>query len=100
MLKEASTITNPNIDYKRLEEAKKAYTGVGVPKDYDKAYSLFFPLAKAGNAEAARFIGLMKLMGKGTKKDINEARQWLSVAAQKGDSLATELLEKYKSLFR
>ena len=100
VLNEASSITNATIDYKRLEEAKKAYTGVGAKKDYNKAYSLFFPLAKAGNAEAARYIGLMKFMGKGTNKDINEARQWLSVAAQKGDIPATELLEKYKSLFR
>ena len=98
--KELETSLNTTSDNERIEDAKKAYTGVGTVKNYEKAFSLFLPLAKSGNAEAARFVGLMKLTGKGTNKDINEARQWLSVAAQKGDKIATELLEKYKSLFR
>ena len=87
-------------DEDRLEEAKKSYTGVGLKKDYSRAFSLFLPMAKGGNAEAARFVGLMKFSGKGTSKNIKEARQWLSVAAQKGDSTAIELLEKYKTLFQ
>ncbi len=87
-------------DQERLENAKKAYTGVGSSKDYDKAFALFYPLAKSGNAEAARFVGLMKFSGKGTIKNIREARQWLSVASQKGDKPAKQLLEKYQSLFQ
>ena len=87
-------------DQERLENAKKAYTGVGSSKNYDKAFALFYPLAKSGNAEAARFVGLMKFSGKGTNKNIKEARQWLSVASQKGDMSAKQLLEKYKSLFQ
>ena len=43
-------------DSERLEFAKKAYTGVGARKDYDKAFALFYALAKSGNAEAARFV--------------------------------------------
>jgi TPR repeat protein len=96
----SSPISSTANDRQRLEEAKKAYTGVGVSKDYDKAFAMFYPLAKSGNAEAARFIGLMKFSGKGTNKNIKEARQWLSVASQKGDKPAKELLEKYQSLFR
>ena len=42
----------------------------------------------------------MKFTGKGTEKNIKEAKQWLSVAAQKGDETASEMLEKYKFLFR
>ena len=57
------------------------------------------PLAEGGNAEAARYVGMMKFSGKGTSKDLNAARQWLSVAAQKGDSVAESILEKYRSLF-
>ena len=87
-------------DQERLENAKKAYTGVGSSKNYDKAFALFYPLAKSGNAEAARFVGLMKFSGKGTNKNMKEARQWLSVASQKGDMSAKQLLEKYKSLFQ
>lgn len=92
--------SNSENDEDRLEEAKKSYTGVGLKKDYSKAFALFYPMAKGGNAEAARFVGLMKFSGKGTSKNMKEARQWLSVAAQKGDSTAIELLAKYKTLFQ
>ena len=72
---------------------------MGKTKDYDTAYGLFLPLAQGGNAEAARFVGLMKLTGKGTARDTTSARQWLSIAAQKGDRVAIRLLEEYKALF-
>ena len=75
------------------------YTGVGFPQDYGRAYELFLPLAKGGNPVAARFVGLMALTGKGTKRDPAVAKQWLSVSAQKGDKTAKRLLDSYKSLF-
>lgn len=96
----AKGIRTSSNDKDQLEKAKKSYTGVGLKKDYFKAFELFLPLARGGNAEAARFVGLMKFSGKGTTKDVSEARQWLSVAAQKGDPIATELLVKYKALFK
>ena len=66
-----------------LDEARGYYTGVGFPQDYGRAYELFLPLAKGGNPVAARFVGLMALTGKGTKRDPAVAKQWLSVSAQK-----------------
>ena len=86
-------------DLERMDQARKYYTGVGVTRNYDKAYKLFFPLAQGGNAEAARFIGLMKLGGKGTEKNLKLAKEWLSVASQKGDKISQKLLSSYKSLF-
>jgi TPR repeat protein len=86
-------------DKDRMDKARRLYTGVGVEQNYDKAFELFIPLAQGGNAEAARFVGLMKLSGKGTKKDLNLAKEWLSVASQKGDKTARRLLDSYKSLF-
>ena len=86
-------------DKDRLEKARRFYTGVGEMRDYRKAYELFFPLAQGGNAEAAYFIGLMKLSGKGTEKDLNLAKEWLSVASQKGYEKAQRILDSYKSLF-
>jgi TPR repeat protein len=86
-------------DKNRLNHARKFYTGVGTKQNYQKAYELFFPLAQSGNAEAARFVGLMNLSGKGTEKDLNLAKQWLSVASQKGDKIARRLLDSYQSLF-
>ena len=41
----------------------------------------------------------MKLSGKGTAKNPKEAKQWLSVAAQKGDVSAQKMLKQYSSLF-
>ncbi|MDA9120088.1 SEL1-like repeat protein [Opitutales bacterium] len=86
-------------DEKILHEARKYYTGIGRPKNYEKAYSMLLPLAKGGYPEAARLVGLMKLSGKGTEKNPKDAKQWLSVAAQKGDGVARRMLEQYKSLF-
>ncbi len=82
-----------------LQEARKYYTGIGKTKDYEKAFSMLLPLAKEGYAEAARLVGLMKLSGKGTKKNSSDAKQWLSIAAQKGDQAARRMLEQYKTLF-
>ena len=86
-------------DEKILQEARKYYTGIGRSKNYEKAFSMLLPLAKGGYAEAARLVGLMKLSGKGTEKNPKDAKQWLSVAAQKGDEVARRMLEQYKSLF-
>ena len=86
-------------DAGRIDRARKYYTGVGLEQNYDKAYELFMPLAQGGNAEAARFIGLMKLSGKGTEKNLKLAKEWLSVASQKGDKTARRLLASYQSLF-
>ena len=86
-------------DEKILQEARKYYTGIGRSKNYEKAYSMLLPLAKGGYPEAARLVGLMKLSGKGTEKNPKDAKQWLSVAAQKGDGIARRMLEQYKSLF-
>tara|TARA_B100002019_G_scaffold141355_1_gene121758 strand:- start:6254 stop:7399 length:1146 start_codon:yes stop_codon:yes gene_type:complete len=82
-----------------LNEARKYYTGIGKTRDYQKAYSMLLPLAKGGYPEAARLIGLMNLSGKGVQKNPSAAKQWLSVAAQKGDLPAKRMLDQYKSLF-
>jgi TPR repeat protein len=87
-------------DEDMLSLAKKLYTGVGSDRDYARAYSIFLPLAQGGNAEAARYVGIMKFAGRGSEKSIKEARQWLSVAAQKGDETAMQMLEKYRSLLQ
>lgn len=87
-------------DEKVLQQARKYYTGVGYPRNYEKAYQLFLPIAKGGNPEACRFIGLMKLTGKGTPKSPPSAKQWLSLASQKGDKVATRMLSEYSALFK
>ena len=96
-----SSFVNPTMkDEEIMQLARKYYTGIGKPKDYEKAFNLFLPLAKGGYPEAARMVGLMKLSGRGTNKNTADAKQWLSVAAQKGDESAKKMLEQYGSLFR
>lgn len=101
-----NTVREIQSDYSRtndrdiINNARKIYTGVGVEQNYAKAFELFYPLAQGGNPEAARFVGLMYLSGKGKSKDLKLAKQWLSVAAQKGDKPSIKLLDSYRSLFK
>ena len=87
-------------DTVRLEEARIYYAGVGVPQDYERALSLFSSLARKGNAEAARFLGLMLLTGRGCEKDIPKAENWLRQASASGDKTATRILSQYAVLFK
>ena len=68
--KESNFLEKSLNDDEVLNKARKFYTGVGVEQDYDKAYEMFFSLVQGGNPEAARFIGLMNLSGKGVQKKI------------------------------
>jgi len=98
--KEESQVVSLQIeDEEILNEARKYYTGIGKVQNYTKAFSMLLPLAQGGYPEAARLVGLMKLTGKGTEKNPKDAKQWLSVAAQKGDQTAKRMLEQYRSLF-
>ncbi len=87
-------------DAVQLEDARKYYAGVGVPQDYERALSLFSSLARKGNAEAARFLGLMFLTGRGCEKDIPKAENWLRQASASGDKTATRILSQYAVLFK
>jgi len=87
-------------DALRLEDARKYYAGVGVSQDYKRALSLFSSLAHKGNAEAARYFGLMLLTGRGCEKDIPKAEIWLRQASASGDKTATRILSEYAVLFK
>ena len=87
-------------DADRLEDARKYYAGVGVPQDYERAITLFSSLAQKGNAEAARYFGLMLLTGRGCEKDIPKAESWLRQASASGDKTATRILSEYAVLFK
>jgi TPR repeat protein len=51
-----------------------------------------------GNAEAARYLGIMYLRGKGVDKNQNEALNWFEKAAAGGDELAKRNLKTLKML--
>jgi TPR repeat protein len=53
-------------------------------KDYAKAFALFTPLAKAGNAEAQYNLAMLYRTGKGTQKDLSASYEWFRRAADQG----------------
>ena len=56
-------------------------------------------LARAGDAEAQRRLGLMYWVGKGVPKNLAEARHWLSQAASRGDTIAKQRLALLNKLY-
>ena len=82
------------------ESAKKLYWGRGVQVDYLGAHKFFTESANGGNAEAARYLGIMYLRGKGVEKNLQTSVDWFEKAAKGGDSLAQKNLVTIKSMFK
>jgi len=66
------------------DDALKAYHQGG----YMKAFSLFFSLAKEGDAKAQYNVAMMYENAQGVTKDTIEARKWYEKAAQQGNAQA------------
>ena len=71
-----------------LSLAKQHYFGRGSNLDLKRAFQLFSQSASSGNPEAARYLGIMYLRGKGVEKDSRKALEWFTKAAAGGDELA------------
>tara|TARA_B110000003_G_scaffold270167_1_gene302205 strand:- start:118 stop:1509 length:1392 start_codon:yes stop_codon:yes gene_type:complete len=71
-----------------LSLAKQHYFGRGSNLDLKRAFQLFSQSASIGNPEAARYLGIMYLRGKGVPKDSQKALEWFTKAAAGGDELA------------
>jgi TPR repeat protein len=80
------------------ELAKRYYSGIGIPVDYAAAHSNFVIAANGGDVEAARYLGIIYLRGKGVAKDRVEAAKWLRMAAAGGDVMAKRNLELLEQL--
>jgi TPR repeat protein len=93
----ASTVESALVSEK-LELAKKHYFGREMKLDLNLAFKLFSELSMMGNAEAARYLGIMYLRGKGVDKNQNEALNWFEKAAAGGDELAKRNLKTLKML--
>ncbi len=81
------------------EEAKKHYWGRGLPVNFESARGLFLQASDQGDGEAARYLGLMSLRGKGIAKDSEQAMKWFSLAAGRGDALAKKNLQMLGKLY-
>jgi len=91
----ASLATGP---IQKRELAKKHYFGRQAVLDYGISIRLFTDSANAGDAEAARYLGIMYLRGKGVPKDNTKALQWFTLASERGDSLAKKNATTLQSL--
>ena len=66
-------------------------------KDYDAAYKLALPAAKAGDATAQYVLGLQLWRGRGVARDDADAAQWFARAAEQNHTDAiTDLATLYR----
>jgi TPR repeat protein len=97
------TVKDPVIDpllSKRKENAKKIYWGRSSDPLLKKAVSDFEFCANQGDAESARYLGIMYLRGKGVSKDAQQALKWLELAANGGDELAQKNLQSLRKIVK
>ena len=78
--------------------AKNHYFGRESAPDYKRSFALFTQLANSGDAEAARYLGIAYLRGKGVPKDNVKALQWFRIASQRGDALAEKNVRMLQAL--
>lgn len=89
----------PPVDQIR-EGAKKVYWGSSKSKSMEDAFKSFEKCANLGDAESARYLGIMYLRGKGIPKNVDEALKWLEVAAKRGDGLAEKNLLSLRKIMK
>jgi len=89
----------PPVDQIR-EDAKKVYWGSSKSKSMEDAFKSFEKCANLGDAESARYLGIMYLRGKGISKNVDEALRWLEVAAKRGDDLAEKNLLSLRKIMK
>ncbi len=93
-----SSADQPGNAKELCEQGKRAYWGQRQQVDFMEAAHLFERAAELGNAEAARYLGIIYLRGKGTAKDLVLAMKWLEESAAGGDELAKKNLVSLKAV--
>lgn len=97
--KKIEVLAESSIDQIR-ENAKKIYWGRSSNKSMTDAFKSFENCANMGDAESARYLGIMYLRGKGVVKNANEALKWLEFAADAGDELAQKNLLTLRKIMK
>lgn len=81
-----------------LEKGHASYNGIGVPKDFGKAFLSYQEAAYLGNLEAMHCIAVMYIEGIGIVPDLEKGFYWCRKAAEAGLIEAMERLgEMYES---
>ena len=72
--------------------------GKGVEKDYQKAYSYFYPAALAGNSGAQYMLCYMYAGGLGRDRDLVQAYKWGYLCASQGNKNSLKGLEDLRKI--
>ena len=59
-------------------------------QDYERAMTIWMPLAEKGNSEAQFFVGGLYMDGAGVEEDVVRAHAWWQLSAEKGHPKAQE----------
>lgn len=68
--------------------------GIGVIKDYNKAFEWFEKAANQNDGEAQHYLGLLYLLGYGTEKDVHKGKVWLEKLCKNEYQKACDTLYK------
>ncbi|MCZ6744924.1 MAG: tetratricopeptide repeat protein [Alphaproteobacteria bacterium] len=75
-------------DRERMRLANRSYDR----GEYEKALAAFLHLAERGDVDGQRVVGWMYNSGTGTAKDLEKAKYWLKLAADRDDAPSQYLL--------
>ena len=81
------------------EEAKRLYWSKS-SNSLEQAKKIFELSAGMGDAESARYLGMMYLQGKGVAKSTDNALKWFEIASEGGDAMAKRNLDSLKRIIR
>ena len=81
------------------EEAKRLYWSKS-SNSLEQAKEIFELSAEMGDAESARYLGMMYLQGKGVAKSTDNAIKWFKIASEGGDAMAKRNLDSLKRIIR
>ena len=96
---EVSQVSSESIEQIR-ENAKKIYWARSTNTSMSDAFDAFEKCANSGDAESARYLGIMYMRGKGVSKNADEAIRWFEYAANQGDALAEKNLVSLRKIMK
>lgn len=77
-----------------LKKARQAETGLGGPRDYQRAYRLYCLASLEGESDAYYYLGWLTLHGRGVPADRSVAVGWFQRGAKAGDVTSRNILAR------
>lgn len=84
----------------RIDESAEVEPGLLAYRSqaYERALSLWLPLAQKRNSEAQFFVGGLYMDGSGVEEDVVQAHAWWQLAAEQGHAKAQEFLDLIEAI--